>query len=467
MVFVGKTLSYTTMHEYQRCRDPENAAYFPVFWLWEYLPASTFSSRVSFGPGNELVMNDLSAPVWFRIQKRSGLLAFILFSSPLILADELLSFVQHAPEVEAALQRLDAARLRVDAAGRWADAELEGMYSTKDTPEEDWPMWEVNLTQPLPKYGERSADRASAQAAVKMAEAELSLMVGTVAADSAMALAELNAALLRVDLLQQQLKQTEQTLASLDVRIGSGQGRISESLVLQSRLTSLRLAIEKDLYMAGEAEREARQMLGLDPETTLPAFVAPSIESIVFEKTPERMALEARRDEARAMKDMARAGGRPMTAVGLRFEREEMSSGDEDTIGVALMTELPWNSRRSARAEASAALAELEGRDAEIDALKRRFEADITRAERLVRLADQTRETTRENQERLDREYDAWIASTGTTGMMESSSVLMLIELLERSNDLQMQSIDAEAEAQTALAFLWRYHPFVAGDEHE
>lgn len=365
------------------------------------------------------------------------------------------------------MQRLDAARLRVDAAGRWADPELEGMYSTKDTPEEDWPMWEVNLTQPLPKYGERAADQARAQASVNMADAEYSIMAGSVAADTAMALVEHDAAMQRVELLQQQVKQTEQALASLEVRIGSGQGRMSESLVLQSRLTSLRLAIEKELFMAGEAEREARQMLGLEPEITLPSFVAPPIESIVFDKAPERMVLAAQRDEARAMKDMARAGGRPMTAVGLRFEREEMSSGDEDTLGVALMTELPWNSRRSARAEASAALAELEGRDAEIDALKRRFEADRIRAERLIQFAAQTEETTLNNQERLDREYDAWIASTGTTGMMESSSVLMLVELLERSTELRMQSIDAEAEARSARASLWRYFPFSTGDEHE
>ncbi len=375
--------------------------------------------------------------------------------------------VMQSPEVLAARQRLDAARLRVDAAGRWADPELEGMYSTKDTPEEDWPMWEVNLTQPLPKYGERSADRAKAIASAKMVEAEFSMMAGTIAAETATALAERDAALQRVALLQQQLKQTEQTLASLEVRIGSGQGNMSESLVLQSRLTSLRLTIEQESFMAGEAEREARQMLGFDSENALPAFIAPSIQSIVFDKVPELMALEAQRDEARAMKDMARAGGRPMTAVGLRFEREEMSSGDEDTIGVALMTELPWNSRRSARAEASAALAELEGRDAEIDALKRRFQADIIRAELLAHLATQTKETTQKNQERLDREYEAWITSTGTTGMTGSSSVLMLIELLERSTELQMQSIDAEAEAQSARASLWRYHPFVTGDEHE
>ena len=277
-------------------------------------------------------------------------------------AGEMEHAVMQSPEVQAARQRLHAAKLRISAAGRWTDPELEGMYSTKETPEEDWPMWEVNLTQPLPKYGERSADRAKAHAAAKMAEAEFSMMAGTVAAETAIALAELDAALQRVALLQQQLKQTEQALASVEARIGSGQGKMSESLVLQSRLTSLRLAIEKEAFMVGEFEREARQMLGLDTDAPLTSFSAPSIESILFDKAPGLMALEAQRDEARAIKNMARAEGRPMTAVGLRFEREEMSSGDEDTLGVALMTELPWNSRRYARAEASAAQADLEGR---------------------------------------------------------------------------------------------------------
>ncbi len=401
------------------------------------------------------------------MDKCNNLFVILSLSGTILFADDFAEAVQKAPEVKAAFQRLDAARLRVDAAGRWADPELEGMYSTKDTPEEDWPMWEVNLTQPLPKYGERRASRANAQAAARMAEAETSIMAGKVAAETAMALVERDAAQQRAALLENQLAQTERALTALEVRIGSGQSRMSDLLSLQSRLTSLRLSIERETFMAGESERKARQELGLDPQAPLPAFAAPPLESTPFDRIPERLALEAKRDETRAMKDMARAEGRPMTAVGLRFEREEMNSGNEDTLGVALMTELPWNSRRYARVEAAAAQAELVARDAEIDALKYRHESDLIRAERLTRLAEQTRESARENQLRLDREYEAWIDSVGTTGAMESSAILMLIELLERGTDLQMQMIDADAEARAALASLWRYHSFGNGENHE
>jgi len=379
-------------------------------------------------------------------------------------ANEFIEAVLHSPSVEAALQRSKAANQRINASGRWGDPELEGMYAGKDTPEESMPMWGVTLKQALPKYGERKADRARAQAATIMAEAEARMMAGEVASETARALAERDAARLRVSLLQRQLEQTERALAAVDVRIGTGQGRLSESLALQSRVTSLRLEVEKETVMVDEAEREVRQMLGLDADVSLPEFDAPNPEDMKVELAPGIQSLDAQKNEARAMTDMARADARPMTEVGLLFEREESNAGNEDTIGVTFMTDLPWNSRRYARAEALAALAELESREAEIDVLKRRLESDRIRAERLIHFAELTQKTVKENQARLDREYEAWIETTGTGGAMESSSVLMLIDLLDRSTELHLQAIEAETAARTARADLWRYQPFTLGE---
>jgi hypothetical protein len=77
----------------------------------------------------------------------------------------LLQAVSHAPALKAARQRIQAAEARVGAAGRLADPEVEGMGSRRVGPmNERSTMWELNVRQPLPKRGERAADRERAGA---------------------------------------------------------------------------------------------------------------------------------------------------------------------------------------------------------------------------------------------------------------------------------------------------------------
>jgi len=401
------------------------------------------------------------------MQKISWLVAFVSFTCLRALAGTLSDAVWNAPMVVSSRQQMEAAVQRLDAAGRWTDPELEGMYSEKRMPDETNPMWEVNLVQPLPKYGERAADRDRAQARAHMARADLQLMAATVAAEVSMALADRDAAIRRRAIMRVQQEKTARALAAVEARIGAGQSALGESLALKSRLASMLLDLDRETLMADEAEREARRLLGLAESQPLPDFSAPQPADIDPDRSPETTLIAAQKDEARAMRAMARAEGRPMTAVGLRFEREEAADGNEDTVGVALMTELPWNSRRYARAEAAAAEAELAGRDAETESLRWRIEADRTNAARFIEWAEKTRISVSENLNRLDREYDAWIASTGTTGSMGASSVLMLVDLLERGTMLQIQSVEAESEALKARAALWKYVTMEPGESHE
>lgn len=375
--------------------------------------------------------------------------------------------VRQAPDVEAALQRRAAAQLRVGAAGRWADPELEGMVANKDTPEDRMPMWGVSLKQPLPNYGERRADKARAQATLAMAEAEADQMAGETAMAAAEAIAEYEAAEQRIALLTRQRERTERTRAAVEARLAAGQGRVSEQLALQTRLTGLHLALEQEQRRRADADSELRQQLGLRPDDPHPDFAAPEPDQIEPDAAPGQRLVEAQQEDARAMMAMARAAGRPMTAVGITFEREEVELGDEDTVGVALMTELPWNSRRYARAEEQAAKAEWAGRAAEAEALRRRIEADLGRARRLVQLAEETRTSTADMQKRVDQEYDALVNAAGTTDLSSGSSMLMLLELLERSTELSLQAIEAETEARRARAGLWRYQSILKGEFHE
>ena len=133
--------------------------------------------------------------------------------------------------------------------------------------------------------------------------------------------------------------------------------------------------------------------------------------------------------------------------------------GNNDTIGIAFMSELPWHSRRYARAEERAARAEAVAAVAEAETTRHRIAAALARVARAERLAEVSRRLATETQQRLDAEYDALVRAAGTTGMGGDSSVLMILEVLEKSTDAQLQLIDAEGAARTARAELWRFVP--------
>jgi cobalt-zinc-cadmium efflux system outer membrane protein len=375
--------------------------------------------------------------------------------------------VRHAPSVIAARDRTDAARIRATAAGRWADPELEGMVARRETPMDEMPMWGAALQQPLPKWGERGAQRALARAQLDMARAEADLKAGDVAMQVARALLAGDAAQQRMELQARVLERAQRAQTAAETRLGVGQGRIGETLALQSRITALRLTIDQEQQRIDDAETRARQLLGLADETALPSCDVPAIDRIRPELAPGLRMLEAQKAEADAMAAMARASARPMTAIRIEFEREEAEEGDENTAGIALMTELPWNSRRYARADVRAALAERDGREAEADALRRALDADRAQAARLERLAERTRASVAETRQRIEREYASLIHASGSAGMQEGSSILMLLELIDRDAELEMTRIEAETEARMARAELWPYTPLLTGETHE
>ncbi|MCS6243374.1 MAG: TolC family protein [Opitutus sp.] len=374
----------------------------------------------------------------------------------------LLDAVTRAPTLQAARARAQAAEARTGAAGRFPDPTLEGMYSQVRQPMggEKFPMWALTFSQPLPKAGERSADRDRASAVLSMAEADYAVMAGEMAADTAMAIADADAARARSDLLERQIARTEKILSALDARLASGSGRVADRLALQTRIASMRLMIAKENRMADDALSDARGRLGLPPDAPLPAFSAPASAEIDPESVPALRLASAKTDEARAMVRMARASARPMTSVGLRFEREQESLGNTDTIGVIFMTELPFRSRAYAHAEQRAARAEETAARADSDSARHRARSALSRSERAERLAATSRKLAAETSSRLDAEYDSLIRSAGTPAMAGGeTSVLMVLEILERQTDADLQVVEADYAARSARAELWRYAP--------
>lgn len=374
--------------------------------------------------------------------------------------DALVRAVREAPALSAAARRAQAAQSRTESAGRLPDPEVEGMVSRMDGPMgARSTMYEMNVRQPLPRRGERAADRDRAAAGVAMAEADYALMAGEMAADTAMALAEADAAHARIALLEVQLGRLQSVLRSVAVRLSAGSSvRLADRLTIETRLAAMQWMIEEEQRMADDARAEARARLGLAPDEALPPFAAPAANEIYASDAAVLQVASARAGEASAMVKMAHASARPMTAVGLRLERERMAMGDEDTIGVAFMSEIPWRSRRYAAADARAAEADRAAAQAEGEAARHRIQAAITRVARAERLAASARRLSDDTLKRLDAEYDSLVQSAGVAGA-GASAVFEIVELLEKATDTELQIVQADLAVALSRAELWRHVP--------
>ena len=188
--------------------------------------------------------------------------------------------VRSAPMLEAARKRIEASRSRTEAAGRFADPEIEGMATWANGPD-NAEMYEVTVMQPLPKRGERAADRERAQAAVQMSEAEYAMAAGELAADVAMALAEAGGAEARAAVLETQLGRLDSVLKNIDARLSTATtSRFADRLAVQTRVAAMQLEIEELRRTATDALEEASGRLGLAPGIGRPDFAAPTVEEI-------------------------------------------------------------------------------------------------------------------------------------------------------------------------------------------
>lgn len=373
---------------------------------------------------------------------------------------DFMTAVANAPDILAARLRMQAATIRQEAAGRIPDPQLEGGYGQKQTPDKESPVWEVSLRQPLPRAGERSADQQRAHAAADIAKAEYLQRAGEIAANAAMQLADAETAGHHLAIAAQLLIRMNQILAAVDARISAGQGRSTERLALQTRIADLRLAAARDEQRTWDAERAARATLGLPTAAPLPSYFAPSAADIVADESATVQMPAARSREAASMESMARASQWPMSAVGMRYQRSEMDDGNnEDMLGVALMTEIPWRSRRYARADMAAARAEQSASQADAVAARQAIDELLSRAERAELLANTARKLAAETGARLDAEYAALLARAGATGSDAEQPLLLLLDILEKQADIDIETATAEGDARVARAALWRHAP--------
>lgn len=371
--------------------------------------------------------------------------------------ERFLAAVRRAPVVAAAAQRVDAERWRVEAAGRWADPEVEGM-AAQSTSSSSGERWELTVRQPLSRSGERSADRQRARANAGLAEAEYGELSADLASELAAGLAEAAAARERVRVMQQQRERLQVAKGSVESRLSAaGRARLADRLAIESRLTALRLEEVREERRAIDAEMSVRADLGLADADLLPDFAAPTLAQLDVAHSPAQMRVEARVAEADAAARLAQTATAPATSVGLRLERERTMQGRDDMAGLMFSTDLPFQRRRSARIELRAVDAMRAAAVREAEAVASRARAAVARWERAVSTLTLVRQLTRETRERLQGQQDALLRAVGVGGGEADSPILSLVDLFDQQSELDRRLIEVEAEARIAQAALWRY----------
>lgn len=363
--------------------------------------------------------------------------------------------VAQAPAVLAAQARLAAAQHQAGASGRLADPMLGAGYTSKRAGEDRWPVYEVSLEQPLPRWGERDARGAMASATIQRRQAEVRDAAGEVAAEVATSVAAAQAAAAKLLVIEDRLARTRALEGLATVRMAAGVIGSAEGLMLRSRLATL--TVERDAMTCDQtdAEQEARARLGFTSDQPLPPFTVPEAASVVLERVPGLLAAHAMSAEAEARFTEARSARYPETSVGLRLEQEQQPGEPMTAIGLEVRVSLPVWTGAITDNEAAARAEQRAGR-AEAEAWRFRARAWLARAERAASIANAARRAAESAQTRLAAESQALMAATAASN---GPGIIAILEVLDRQSEAALKVIEAEASARLAAATLWRLAP--------
>jgi len=365
------------------------------------------------------------------------------------------AFIQvlsQSPQVRALMANRQSLRHLEGAAGRLADPMLGLGYARKRTPMETMPMYEVMLEQALPRWGERDAARAMAASATRLSDAEIAGEVAMLAGDMAMALADLDG--LRAQVLEGEAEELRISALSraLDARVASGDAGVLDRLALDTRRERLALRLDDVRRALADRTAEIRGRLALTPAAPLPEFTAPTPEQIDPQRTPFTLDAEARRLEAVAALQEARAMGRPESTVGVRAERETADDGNEDTIGVTLSISLPI-ARGAIAAGEDAAHARLLAAERLAEAARWRTTTAVAAARRAIAQAERADRLASVLLTRAHAEQQAVTAALASGG----AALTAVLDLHDQLAELRLAVIDARVQARQAQAGLWAH----------
>ena len=379
----------------------------------------------------------------------------LLASLAALAADQFAVALAGSPALAAARAQVEAAERGAAAAGVLPDPMLgvDGgrMHGMGET---GW-MYGAMLEQPLPRWGERDAQRAGASAGVRGARAAYRVAVGEHAAGIAAAAAEAAAASATAVVQREALGRIDALRAVIDARVASGAASSIELLAIASRRDALELSIAAAERRVADAQAEIRGRLGVPPDAPLPPLALPDPATIDIGRQPAAESARAAQDEAAAAADAAGSRGRPETSVGARWEREDAGLDSQtDKFSLALTVSLPvWRGAYDAGVEAARARERAAAHEIHAAAWMARSRVERAKradeqAERAIAVADTAR--TR--------------AATAAESVLQrvasgSASVTEVLDLLDRAAEAREQAIEARLLADTARADLWRLAP--------
>ncbi len=371
-----------------------------------------------------------------------------------------LTALAHAPMVAAARARLSAARHDGAAAGVLPDPRLglgvglETMRSGGSSP-----MYGALLEQPLPRWGERDAQRMTATSQIRLAEAELAEALGDQAAVLATALAEARAWRATIELRHASEKRIQVLKDVLHGQLASGAAPLGAALALDTRAQELTLQITEAERQVADAEAEARGRLAIAPTEPLPPVAFPHLASIDMGATPLALRALATRSAAEADERGAESRGNPETSVGVGWDREQAGTTDQnDKFRLSFTMSLPVH-RAAYEATAEAARARARAASHEVDGSRWMARSLIERATRAQAQAARSRSAADAVSDRTRTEMDAITQQVGLAQPAAGGSLIQAIDVLDRITAAQQQVIDAELTSALALADLWRLAP--------
>ncbi len=372
-----------------------------------------------------------------------------------------LTALAQSPMVAAAHARLTAARRGGEAAGILADPKI-GVDVGRETMRAGnaSPLYGVTLEQSLPRWGERDAQRLTATAQIRLAEAELSAAIGDQAAMVAAALAEARAKHATLALARETEQRVRLLKDVLHGQLANGTVPLGAALALDTRAQQIELLITDAERQMADAEDEARGRLGLAPTSPLPSAAFPQLVGIDVAATPLALRATAAHAAAEAEERGAAARSNPETSVGVGWEREQAGTEEQnDKFRLSFTMSLPVH-RAAYEAMAEAARSRARAASHEVNGSRWMARSLIDRATRAQAQSARARSAADALTERTRTEMNAVTHQVATAG----GSLVQAMDLLDRITAAQQQVIDAELTSSLALADLWRLAPPILPD---
>lgn len=428
-------------------------------FLGALLPSAARATDLGHAPGTPLAAD------------ASGL-RFVFSDSTLTLAIVESLAVARNPGMQGAQADEREAGAAIDAAGAWPQPMTELMAAPRSWGSQVGASYRVQVEQPLPWFGPRTARQAAARADARAMTSEARAKRLDVLRDLRNAYAELWAAT-RINGVTRDLAAVlDAVRRSALTRYGSGLAEAQEPLMAQTEVAMLEHERIVTVRRIRVAQIQLLTLMHLPLTTPLPSPPAVLHDALrpdadydypfdnpSGDAAPEEASARARVTAREADVTAARRMGRPMLTVGAAYDR--FMDESERRPAVILSTSLPiW--RGGVRADAAMAQARLDRARFDLDALRDRlaFEIDEARtrldtaSHDLVQLDTGVLPLSERANRAAVRSYEA--------GRGEFSMVIESARTLLRA---RVQRIEAERMARMAHADLHRIWAAGSGAE--